>query len=151
MPNQLRASAITALMLFYSIAPQVQSASETHDKHELRQLEQQWLDNENNPDVLDSILADDFIHVLPVGLITKTRQLNYMRSHPRPGQGGKRHFEDLRVRIYGSVGIVNGVVVATDDNAKVEKTAFTDVFALRNGKWQAVNAQELPLNRMSQP
>jgi hypothetical protein len=47
------------------------------------------------------------------------------------------------VRIYGTAGIVNGMVVATDKSgAVVKKSVFTDVFAYRNGHWQAVNAQE---------
>ncbi len=43
----------------------------------------------------------------------------------------------MRVRIYGDVGIVNGTVVSG-----TQRTAFTDVFAFRDGRWQAVNAQE---------
>jgi hypothetical protein len=47
------------------------------------------------------------------------------------------------VRIYGTAGIVNGVVVATDKSGGVvKKIIFTDVFAFRDGHWQAVNAQE---------
>jgi len=48
----------------------------------------------------------------------------------------------MHVRVYGNVGIVNGVVVET--GAVRQETLFTDVFAYRDGKWQAVNAQELP-------
>jgi hypothetical protein len=42
------------------------------------------------------------------------------------------------------VGIVNGVVVEADTGSP-HKTLFTDVFAYRDGRWQAINAQELPL------
>jgi hypothetical protein len=49
----------------------------------------------------------------------------------------------LHVRIYGNVGIVNGMVVEAGSGAP-RKTLFTDVFACRDGKWQAVNAQEVP-------
>jgi hypothetical protein len=49
----------------------------------------------------------------------------------------------MRVRIYGDVGIVNGLVVTTDDkDHEVDRTVFTDVFGWRDGRWQAVNAQE---------
>jgi len=40
--------------------------------------------------------------------------------------------------------VVNGVVAATGADGRARKTMFTDVFAYRGGKWQAVNAQELP-------
>ncbi len=48
----------------------------------------------------------------------------------------------MHVRIYRSVGIVNGVVVRGEAGATY-RTLFTDVFAYRQGKWQAVTAQEL--------
>ena len=47
------------------------------------------------------------------------------------------------MRIYGTAAIVNGMVVTNDKAGKVlNKSVFTDVFAYRNGRWQAVNAQE---------
>jgi hypothetical protein len=49
----------------------------------------------------------------------------------------------MRVRVYGTVGIVNGEVVASAKDIR-RRTLFTDVFAYRNGKWQAISAQELP-------
>jgi len=68
--------------------------------------------------------------------------LNFMRKHPAPEQRSERHFEDIHVRVYGSVGIVNGMVVEIGTARR--KTLFTDVFAYRDGQWQAVSAQELP-------
>ena len=49
-----------------------------------------------------------------------------------------------------NVGIVNGIVLTTDEqgpsrtgaNPEVERSIFTDVFVRRNGRWEAVNAQE---------
>jgi len=114
------------------------------------ELEERWLAAEDNPQVLESILADDFIHVLPSGFVTKAEQIRYVRSHPRPHHGATKHFENLKIRIYGDAGVVNGMVVVTDGDGRTRKTLFTDVFSFRNGKWQAVNAQELPLNRTGQ-
>jgi hypothetical protein len=108
------------------------------------QLENKWLQGEDNPDVLKSILADDFIHVLPMGFVRKDEQIDYVRGH-RSRREEIKHFEDLRVRIFGNMAVANGIVVANDADGKIRKTLFTDVFAYRNGKWQAVNAQETPL------
>ena len=109
----------------------------------LLRLEGQWLQALQNPQVQEQILADDFVHALPSGFITKKDQLDFLRSRKQPADNLKRHFEDLRVRIYGTAGIVNGMVVATDKSGiVVKKTIFTDVFAYRDGRWQAVNAQE---------
>jgi uncharacterized protein DUF4440 len=118
-------------------------ASTEESKQELLALENHWLPVENDPDALEAILSPDFLHVVPAGIITKDEQLNFMRQHPAPKQSHGRHFEDLHIRVYGTVGIVNGVVVESRKGVE-RKTLFTDVFACRSGKWQAINAQESP-------
>ena len=117
-------------------------ASAEKSKQDLLRLENHWLQVENDPNALESILAPDFLHVVAMGIITKEEQLNFMRKHPAPEQRAERHFEDMRVRVYGNVGIVNGMVVEIGTARR--KTLFTDVFAYRDGQWQAVSAQELP-------
>ncbi len=74
--------------------------------------------------------------------LPKDEQLSYMRKHPAQRPSPTKHFEDMHVRIYRSVGIVNGVVVRGEAGATY-LTLFTDVFTYRQGKWQAVTAQEL--------
>ena len=115
-------------------------------KQEVLALENHWLNVENDPDALEAILAPDFLHVVPAGIITRNEQLKFMRQHPSPEQAS-RHFEDMLVRVYGNIAIVNGMVAATD-TVGTHKTLFTDVFAYREGKWQAVNAQELPASEI---
>ena len=112
-------------------------------KQELLELENHWLQVENDANGVESILAPDFLHVVPAGIITKDQQLSFMRRHPAPDETSEKHFEDMHVRVYGTVGIVNGMVVETAAGGS-RKTLFTDVFAYRGGKWQAVSAQELP-------
>ncbi|MGH9729445.1 MAG: nuclear transport factor 2 family protein [Candidatus Acidiferrales bacterium] len=109
----------------------------------IKQLEQRWLTHESDPAVLDSILADDFIHVLPQGFFSKQEQISFLRAHPLPRLAAHK-FEKLDVRVYGSVAIANGIVLSIPEGTKTpQKTFFTDVFAFRQGRWQAVNAQEL--------
>ena len=134
------------IVLFTRSLPSQQASgpgSEEKSKQALLDLENHWLQVEDDPAALESILAQDFLHVVPAGIITKGEQLSFMRRHPRREQGSK-HFENLHVRVYGNVGIVNGEVVAAGKQG-AQKTLFTDVFAYRDGKWQAVNAQELPV------
>jgi len=131
-------------------SPQPQPPSQKMEE-EVKAVELRWLENEDRPDVLESILADDFVHVLPAGFITKNDQLAYLRKHPNAFPGTK-HFEELRVRIYGDVAIATGIVnTIQDPGAKAKRNSFTDVFVRRNGKWLAVNAQELPLQAPSTP
>src|SRR5579884_1956002 len=116
-------------------------------EQDVRKLERRWLQNEDNPAALESILAPDFIHVGTYGFVTKQQQIDFMRKHPR-ADSQKRIFEELRIRVYGEVAVANGVVRAIGPEAgDVKFTAFTDVFVRRKGAWQAVNAQELPLDR----
>jgi hypothetical protein len=77
--------------------------------------------------------------------------LEYVRSaKPRPNPGHK-HFEDLRVRTYWDCGIVDGIVAFTAPDGHTEKTIFSDVFVRRNGRWEAVNAQELAFRPRTHP
>jgi Domain of unknown function (DUF4440) len=120
-------------------------------EQDVKAVEQRWLENEDRPDVVQSILADDFVHVLPVGFISKEDQLDFLRKHPNAFPGSK-HFEELRVRTYGEVAVATGIVsTVRGPGNKANRTAFTDVFVRREGKWLAVNAQELPLPSESTP
>jgi hypothetical protein len=135
-----------ALLASLAVSCQVnrEAKSAEQSKQELLKLENRWLAVERDPDALENILAPDFLHVLAAGIITKEQQLEFLRDHPAPKQRSEKHFEDLHVRVYGEVGIVNGTVVEKANGAE-HKTLFTDVFAYRRGKWQAVSAQELPV------
>jgi ketosteroid isomerase-like protein len=143
---------VVSISLFAS--PRTQNQPQTQSQkmeQEVKAVEQRWLENEDRPDVVQSILADDFVHVLPVGFITKEDQLAFLRKHPNAFRGTK-HFEELRVRIYGDVAIATGIVsTIPDPGTKAKRTAFTDVFVRRDGKWLAVNAQELPLQSQPAP
>jgi hypothetical protein len=117
--------------------------SSARDQRALRELENLWLTNEHNPKVLNRILASDFIHLVSSGdFATKEQHIAYAaKQHQRPGL--KQHFQNLKVRVYGKVGIVNGIVVSNDAKGRdVRRVIFTDVFIYRDGRWQAVNAQE---------
>ena len=129
---------------------QAQSRTPERDRAALVALENEWLANEHNAAALERILASDFVHPLPTGdFITKAQHIAFSSAHPPPANR-KQHFDQLRVRVYGDVGIVTGVVVTTDEkgpsqtgeNHEVDRTVFTDVFAWRDGRLQAVNAQE---------
>ena len=147
LPITIVAVLLLFLCIFLSSAAQRPTRS---DEAELtiRNLEQRWLENEDNPDTLATILADDFVHALPMGFLSKKDQLDYLRKHLRPFRGTKR-FDELRVRIYGSTAIANGIVTETPEgSSSTRKTVFTDVFVKRHGEWQAVNAQEVPWHQM---
>jgi len=116
--------------------------SET-DRQALIALENDWLANEHNATKLENILAADFVHpVLTGNFLTKQQHIFYTAKYAPPPVL-KNRFGELNVRVYGDVGIVNGIVITSDEHGKdVNKSIFTDVFVYRDGHWQAVNAQE---------
>ena len=113
------------------------------DRRALQDLEERWLHSEDNPEAINKILADDFVHVLPSGFIDKKDQIAHAKQMQSAPAALNKHFEDLRIRVYGDVGIANGMVVTTAPDGTIKRTLFTDVFVRRNGLWKAVNAQEL--------
>jgi Domain of unknown function (DUF4440) len=122
------------------------------DRNALLALENQWLKNEHNAAALEYILASDFLHPVVTGdVLTKAQHIEFSSRH-LPPPNLTNHFEGLQVRVYGDVGIVNGLVVTTNnDGHTVHKTVFTDVFVYREGRWQAVNAQENTVEKLDKP
>ncbi|MBO0911386.1 MAG: nuclear transport factor 2 family protein [Acidobacteria bacterium] len=132
----------SCLFLFSSFASSGSAHTADKDRHALAAIEQQWLEAQDAA-TLDRILAADFVHVIPADqFLTKRQHIDWVLGHP--GRKGRhRKFDKLEVRLYGDAAIVNGSVVATDDAGKEQdRTMFTDVFVFRDGRWQAVNAQE---------
>ena len=122
------------------------------DREALIALENKWLRNEHSATDLDAILASDFVHpVLTGDLLNKAQHIHFSSTHPPPANLQNR-FDDLKVRLYGDVGIVNGLVITTTDKGEeVRRTVFTDVFVYRDLRWQAINAQENEVRRLERP
>jgi len=122
------------------------------DRQALIALENTWLKSEHDAAALDSILASDFIHPVATGdFLTKAQHISYSSRHLPPANL-KNRFDNLTVRLFGDGGIVNGIVVASDEHGKeVNRTIFTDVFVYRDGRWQAINARENRVENDSRP
>jgi Domain of unknown function (DUF4440) len=123
--------------------PHPQAAAPTeHNPGELEQIEKEWV-YAKDKSTLERIIADDFVGIgVFGGLDSKADRVQ--RFHPGPNPpAAAESLEDLRVRYYGDVGIVNGKVVgAYKDGKTAYEVRFTDVFNYRGGRWVAVNAQE---------
>ena len=116
---------------------------DNRDQAALIALENEWLANLHNPVVLEKILASDFVHPLPTGdFVTKAQHIQFMSTH-LASPNRRQRFDQMQVRVYGDIGIVNGLVLTTDEQGhEVDRSIFTDVFVRRDGRWEAVNAQE---------
>jgi uncharacterized protein DUF4440 len=115
-------------------------------------MEDAWLKNEHDLAALDKILASDFLHPVSTGNFLKKAEHIYYSNKSRPSTDLKKRFEGLNVRLYGDVGIVNGILVAGNEKGEdVERTIFTDVFVYREDRWQTVNAQENKVEKRKIP
>ena len=113
------------------------------DRAALIELENTWLQGEHDRAILERVLASDFVHPVVTGdFLTKAQHI-YYSSKRVPPANLKQSFDQMNVRLYGDVGIVNGLVITSDQNGKqLDRSIFTDVFVYREGRWQAINAQE---------
>ncbi len=90
------------------------------------------------------------LFILSAAVFSQTRRsTSSTRARILPPQNLRQHFEQMKVRIYGDIGIVNGIVITSDEhNREMEKTVFTDVFIKRETRWQAINAQENKVQKL---
>ena len=134
--------AATVVLCASSASPD-EKRTRNSDREALIALENEWLKNEHNAAELEHILAADFLHPVVTGdVLNKAQHIRFSSTH-LPAPDLTKHFEGLQVRVYGDVGVVNGLVVTTNkDGNTAGKTVFTDVFVYRDGRWQAINAQE---------
>jgi hypothetical protein len=129
-----------------SSAAQAQSRAKArggeNDRRALMALEDEWLAHMRDSTTLDRILAPDFLHVIEDGsFLTKAQHIAWCAANPLPATH-RAHFEKLQVRFVGDLGFASGIVSSSEGNARASRTVFTDVFAFRGGRWQAVHAQE---------
>jgi len=150
-----RLTLIFILLSIGSTYPDEASSSQrsaAQDKAALIELENTWLKGEHEAAVLERMLAPDFVHPVVTGdFLTKAQHI-YYSTRRRPPANLRQSFDQLNVRLYGDVGIVNGIVVTSDKEGKqLDRSIFTDVFAYREGAWQAVNAQENKVEQLTPP
>ena len=111
----------------------------------IKQLERDWADasKSGNADKLGEILADDWMGLGPDGVVsTKAQSLNNVKT----GASKLTSFDfgPMDVKVIGTVAIVQG---SDTEKSSVKgkdtsgKWVWMDVFANRNGKWQAVRSQ----------
>jgi hypothetical protein len=101
MDSSLRPPTGAALAVSVALAcAGLQAGEHPAAEQEVRAVEERWLSNESRPEVVESILADDFIHVLSAGFIDKNEHLQYLKQHPGAFPGIKQ-FDEVRIRIYG--------------------------------------------------
>ena len=84
------------------------------------------------------ILADDFLCSNPDGSLVDKKQ--FLAQTARPVTISGLTAEDVKVRIIGPVAIIHARTSYTTADGEQRNGRYTDVWALRDGKWRAVSA-----------
>ncbi len=110
----------------------------------IKKLEQRWLEAlvKRDQATVAEILAPEFQDTMFDGKVHNREQtLAAVLDTTRPDLS--RFFGRLEVKVYdGRFAVAHGLTVLNGDKIREAHIVFTDVFVLRDGKWQAVAAQE---------
>jgi ketosteroid isomerase-like protein len=126
-------------------APAKTAAPAGRAQEQIKKLEEEWATAYIKGDAaaLGRILADDYTLTDENGsLSNKAQAIQALASGDTTFESIK--FDDLKVRVYGAFAIVTGgeiVTVRADGTSETSTFRFTDVFALRSGRWQAISSQ----------
>lgn len=123
-------------------APTAQKASV---ESTLKQMERDWGNAQikKDYDAVDKLIADDWEGIDYDGKVVA--KADYM-AHMRSGQSTllSEEIGAMKVRVFGNTAIVTGSdTEKSTDRGKSSsgKYVWTDVFVMRNGKWQVVASQ----------
>ena len=108
----------------------------------LIQLEQTWARSltEKNADAVACLLSDEFEDADVDGSLHARSEVLDHIPHRKPGVN---HLSEMRAHLEGNFGFVRGLATLEDASGKVvARVRFTDVFAYREGRWQALAGQE---------
>ena len=137
------------LLVFAFIAFGRQGSSEKDAERYIIESEKQWAEAAASGDttVAERILADDFLGVAPDdgSLVDKSKVLSFTRESPKMFVSD--HVNEVKVRFYGDAAVAQG------NESWVRRTGtplrgrfvWTDTWIKRNGKWQIVAAEDLPV------
>lgn len=118
-------------------------AGQAKDGSALVHIEQTWASALEKEDAatLGCLLAEEFQDVDPQGnIFDRATTLAKAADDHRPLHNELR---ELSPHVYGDFGYIRGLATATDAQGKVmARVRFTDVYVYRDGRWQAVAAQE---------
>ena len=114
---------------------------------QIREVEREWTEVgvTADPAAVERLLADDFVGIGPDGTsYTKQGLVDDLRKDPAPLSD--IDVDDLRVRFYGSVAIVQGRKSYTRKDEGSGRYASTDVLVRgKGGRWKLVSAQDAPI------
>lgn len=115
----------------------------------LLSLENTWADalSRKDTEAVACLLSDEFEDADVDGSL-KTRAETL--AHIPQRKPGVNHLSEMRAHVEGNFGYTRGLAELVDASGKVvARVRFTDVFAYRDGRWQALAGHESLLSQAS--
>ena len=143
--DDLSVKTIAAVIaIFYSLRAQAADCPKNQPKTEaaLIELERNWATalGRHDVDTVACMVADEFEEADVDGSLHSRSQ---MLGHIVERKPGSNHLTGLRAHVEGDFGYVRGLNEVLDPEGKIRaRVRFTDVFAYRDGRWQAILAHE---------
>jgi ketosteroid isomerase-like protein len=142
---------ITLVVLLLSLPALAADCPKNQPKTEaaLIAFENSWADalTRKDADTVACMLADEFEEADVDGSL-HTRAENLGKIPNR--KPGVNHLSEMRAHVEGTFGFTRGLATLVDASGKVvARVRFTDVFAYRDGRWQALAGHESLLSQAS--
>ena len=121
-------------------SPQLPSEAESRAYIDQREHEWAALATKRDPEVLERILADDYVGVADDGTVrNKAEEIQYWNALPLAASAAP---PQMRYRHFGDTVLAQGQqTLAPGEGADPVRILWTDVWMLRDGEWQVVGSQ----------
>ena len=106
----------------------------------LRKLNDDYIKSVATSDVkrFEELLSDDFLNSNPDG--TLSDRAEFLSRIGRLAAVSGLNCEDVRIRLMGDFAIIHGRTTYTKPDGQAGAGRYTDIWALRAGRWQCVAA-----------
>jgi ketosteroid isomerase-like protein len=114
-------------------------------KEEILALESTWhvAPLAGDIETVSRVTADDWIGVAPTGAVmSKADLLDMLSSRPAPFESTV--YRDVQVHVYGQTAVVTSLFRGQGKDLKLSQR-FMRVYAHRDGRWQCVATQVVPI------
>jgi hypothetical protein len=135
-------SLLVVLLSMLSIAAAAECPKQPKTEQALIELEHRWAKalEQRNSSAIDCMLAPEFTDSSATGQLYERQQV--LAALPLR-KASFNHLQDLHATLLGEAGMVRGLNRVTDTAGhELARVRFTDVFAYRDGRWQAIAGQE---------
>jgi ketosteroid isomerase-like protein len=135
---------LTVLMLLASTAITQSVDDHASDRAYIREAESDWANSvaTNDANVLERILADDFVGVdIDGSHYSKANAIKDYRTGPSSFLSN--HLNEVEIRFYGNAAVAQGDESWKKRDGTAGRFVWTDTWIKRDGKWQIVAAEDL--------